>query len=204
MKKLLLVICEHFTQWGPIEPRLTVVLRLVRLAPHLGFSICASLAFMPTFCSGAQAGALDLELLYAAKGGNVSNVESCLARGANANFLDEAPRDNGWAGFSPLSITIDGPQSLECARVLLAAGADPLQYYKSSPWLFGLAVASKETTTNRAILSLVLDHIREIQTNSEDRVMEYVFYPLVHLGDAKSLTRLKGLGGQLGGGIWSY
>jgi hypothetical protein len=138
---------------------------------------------------------IDRALVSAAKAGTVAGVQKTLKEGANPNYIEPLP---GYGdGFSPLSAAIFFSQSTDCVRTLLAAGADPLRVYDKKPWMFPLAVACQDSTTNRQVLRLLLANIKQLPPDASG-IMEWVLYPVIRRGDTETLNRLKGLGARCG------
>jgi ankyrin repeat protein len=140
---------------------------------------------------------LDQELVAAAFQGNVANVGLLLKKGANPNYMQPFPGAYGWAGYSPLFGAIFPARSVACVKVLLAAGADPFQVYKKNPWMFPFQAACQDGVTNREILDLLLENTKQLPTDDDGRLMDYVFYPLIRRNDTNTLERLKKMGAHL-------
>lgn len=141
---------------------------------------------------------LDQELIAAAVQGNVTNVELLLKKGANPNYMQPFPGAYGTAGYSPLFGAISPAHSVACVKVLLAAGADPFQVYEKNPWMFPFQAACQGGTNSTEILELLLENTKQLPKDANDRLMEYVFYPLIRRGDLQTVERLKKLGADLG------
>jgi hypothetical protein len=149
----------------------------------------------PSFYSG---GSLDERLLAAAEHGDVTNVVLCLKQGANPNYIQPFPGNNVWAGFTPLYGAIFPAQSAACVKVLLEAGADPLRAYDKNPWIFALEAACQDGMTNRAILEMLLNSIKQLPSTNSEAMMDWVLYPLIKRNDMQVVWRLQQKGADLG------
>jgi ankyrin repeat protein len=169
----------------------------LKRSPENVFAAFLSFALIGLVITG-RAQSLDQQLVTAAVQGNVTNVELLLKEGANPNYMQPFPGSYGWAGYSPLFGAIFPAHSVACVKVLLAAGADPFQVYKKNPWMFPFQAACQDGMTNKEILELLLEHTKQLPTDDDGRLMEYVFYPLIRRGEMQTVERLEKLGAHLG------
>ncbi len=152
-----------------------------------------------------RAESLDVYLLTSVGQDNIENVERALKLGANpncvANTSPNPPHGKRFGlfhkGESPLFVATN-LGSLQCIRLLLESGADPMRSPEGKPWKFALATTSKPGGTfDEALFDLLLSVVKQLPRES-DKILNYIVRPAAKRGDAETLQKIEGLGFDLG------